>query len=186
MKIPFGGGARPDFVLWNHVAREHVFINALAAAGFAYFLGWRAGLAFWSAGVLIDFDHYIDFVYRTRAKFWGFREMFFFHTQIFERLYEKDFLCMEIFHTVEFMAGLTWLAVVIDAPVVWAALAGAFFHHVLDFFHLARRGAWRKRAFSFLEYLIRVHRMKRLGIDGCRHYQKAIEALSGMAKGQSA
>ena len=150
-------------LLTNHVLREHVAIGGLAALLLTPWIGWQGAMLFWLSNILIDMDHYLHFVYAHRGRIFRIREMFQYHQHLFDKVHRSDFLAIEIFHTVEFLALLGWASFWIWSwlqPIFW----GAIFHTVVDFVHLCRHGIPFKRVYSFVEYAIRRNRLKRRGL----------------------
>lgn len=150
--------------LMNHVMRDHVALGGAAALAALPWFGWRGSLLFWLANILIDLDHYLHFAYARRGKSLGVKEMFLFHQSLFDQVRRPDFLALEIFHTVEFMALLGWLSFgVLPSlqPVFW----GMAFHIGVDFVHLAKLGVFTKRCNSCVEYVLRRNAMLRRSLS---------------------
>jgi hypothetical protein len=139
-------------------------------------------VAFWTATVLIDTDHYLDFVYYNRCRDLSIRGMFRFHRLSFQKIWRRDFLDLSVFHTAEFFLGLYLLATWAGSSLLLAALLGAVFHLALDVFYLAWYRSVFKRAYSVVEYLVRRLIMIRRGDNPDRPF---LEALDEMGVGKA-
>ena len=139
--------------------RAHVSLSAPLAA----LVGWKAGLApaivFSVGAILIDIDHYLFFVLRTRH---------FSPIEMFAWFHETDCRCnptsyygLHIFHTVETFL-LVYLASLFLPVLTWLII-GMTFHMLLDLIWLIRHPTLgiRVRAFSWIEHAIRRHRGER-------------------------
>ncbi len=147
--------------------RDHVILGGLAAAVITPFVGVEA-LAFFLASVLIDTDHYLDFVYHNGLEDISLKGMFRYHNEL-ERYWNKPgFLSIEIFHTVEFLTCVFILSIVTGSEVVTVIFLGLVFHVLLDTVYLYRRGALFIRSYSMLEYLIRRHTLMKKGLHPVR------------------
>jgi len=163
--------------------REHVWIGGIAAAAaFAPELAGEAA-AFWTATVLIDTDHYLDFLYYNRCRDLSIRGMFLFHRLLFQKIRRRDFLGLSVFHTAEFFAGLYLLATWTGSAILQAALLGCVFHLALDVAYLACYRSVFKRAYSVIEYGVRRRVMLRRGDDPDRPFR---DVLSEMREAVSA
>lgn len=99
--------------------------------------------------VLIDVDHYFDFV--VVCKRYSIRDMFKFHKYVWEHKY--GIYGLNVFHTLEFFAALFFLG--FASHYFWIALAGCAMHMILDVISLLQHGIIFNRAFSIIEYFIR-------------------------------
>ena len=157
-------------------AQYHALAGGIAAAALIPVLGIDSAV-FFASSVLIDGDHYIDYVYRTGFKDFSVRRMFSFHGLLLRRELGRDFLGLSLAHTVEALllvysaGGLTgWM---------WsrALLWGMFFHMAFDLADLYRRGRLFRRAFSIIEYIIRWNRLKRKGLDPELTYREVLASM---------
>src|SRR3990170_6618158 len=140
------------------------------------FLGMDAGF-FWVSSILVDADHYLDYLYRNGLKDFGVKRMFLFHRILSEGAAgAPNFLGLNVMHTLEFLLPVGALAALTGYPSVWAAFWGLVFHIALDLIWLSRRGILTKRALSIIEYAIRWNLMKRRGWDPERPYVSALES----------
>ena len=168
--------------LANHVLRDHVLIGALAALAVLPFLGTGGSLVFWISTVMVDSDHYLDYLVRTRLKHPGIRPMFLFHEELFNRRHREEFLALEIFHTVEFMvlfAGVAFWGGGLLPSIFW----GIAFHMAVDFVHGARYGILSKRSHSFIQYFWRRKQFLAQGKDPEAVFAEALRAAGGTADG---
>lgn len=142
-----------------------------------------------------DFDHYINFIFRTwRRRSGSLIEYFkyvirtapvYCEVQIDRLPWGKDFLDMFPFHTVEFwlsIYGLKRLAdIYIGSSLVSDILMGIFwgvaFHLVLDIvWHIKKKALFRKSWF-LVEYPIRRWLMRRKGIDPDKIFREILDSL---------
>ena len=150
--------------LANHVLRDHVLFGGVLAAAIFPAFGWTGALAFWASTVLIDLDDYLNFIVHAQFRVWDPESMFRFHEALFERRHRSEFLAVEIFHTLEFVA-LLGLAAFWKRGILVPIFLGVLVHFVIDLIHLARYGILHKRSISFFEYGWRVRRMRARGLD---------------------
>ncbi len=143
--------------------KEHVAYGAAASAALYPFFREKT-FFFFTASVLIDLDHYIDYLYYARFRDWRIKSMFAFHGILAKQRDNPDILALEAFHTAEFLFSVLAVAVYYRSTVLYLTFAGFIFHMGLDLFRLAQ---WKRvdiRALSFVEYVIRKHRMIRSGL----------------------
>ena len=69
-------------------ARQHTIIGAVAATALIPFLGINSAI-FWAAAVLIDGDHYTEYVYRNGFRDFSIKRMFWYYELL--RVEEKYF-----------------------------------------------------------------------------------------------
>jgi len=133
---------------------------------------------FWAFSVLIDGDHYLDYLYRNGFKDFSIKRMFTFHEMLFTKGREQNFLGLNIMHTVEFLLLLYTASVLTGWMWLKAILWGALFHVVVDLVYLYRQGRLFRRALSIVEYVIRWKYMKRQGLRPELPYHSTLEAMS--------
>ncbi len=164
-------------------ARYHVISGGIAASFLVPALGVNS-VFFLAASILMDGDHYLDYLYRNGFKDFSVKRMFTFHELLFKAEQGANFLALNIIHTAEFLL----LVYVASALTGWiwlrAILWGMLFHMIFDLVYLYRHGRLFKRAFSIIEYLIRQNRMKRQGMCPHSPYHSALKAMS-MGHGSS-
>lgn len=145
--------------------REHLIIGGIAAV-FLYFRWdlWRV-LLFFIAAVLIDADHYWDYLWRNKFADWSGWRMFRYCNLIEKEGNEKNFYGFSLLHTVEILGGVYLLAhywsPALFLPVFW----GMLFHLFLDLVYFTHRRHLFIRAYSIIEYWIRRPRLIRQGVD---------------------
>lgn len=150
--------------------KEHLLYGGAATVILAPFLGAKVLLFFFST-ILIDADHYIDFLYYGKFRNWSVKSMFAFHGQMGRSRHLANFCALEAFHTIEFLLALLALAYYFSSPELYILLSGMIFHLYLDLYRLYKMKGIHLRALSFTEYWIRARRMKRAGT----HIEKLFE-----------
>ena len=118
------------------------------------FIGENA-VIFGLSVVLIDIDHIIQYVDDTKnLNPKGFFIYFnFLISNLKNRNIDKDYLCINLFHTIECYLLLLLLAG--SFPVLYYVLFGFLFHHLFDQIHMIKYEIPYIRAFSIPEYFIR-------------------------------
>lgn len=157
--------------------RSHVIYGSAGAAALYPVLG-TGSLWFWGASVLIDIDHYADFVYHNRFTDFSFKKMLDYHAVLHGWWGRPEFLNFELLHTIEFiapLAALTWWA---GSPVLLAVTLGFIFHIMLDITSLTLAGVPFIRAHSCTEYFIRKRLLARRGLNPTDLYDEAIERIN--------
>jgi len=157
--------------------RSHVIYGGAGAAALYPVLG-TGSLWFWSASVLIDIDHYLDFVYHNRFTDLSFRKMFDYHAVLNGWWSRPGFLNFELLHTVEFIAPLAALSWWSGSAALQAVTLGFVFHIILDIVSLSLAGAPFIRAHSCAEYFIRKRLLARRGLDPALLYEEAIKEIN--------
>jgi len=156
--------------------RSHVIYGGAGAAALYPVLG-SGSLWFWGASVLIDIDHYLDFVYHNRFTDLGFNNMFRYHAVLNKWWAKPEFLSLEPLHTVEFVAPMAFLTWWTGSGVLLAITLGFVLHIMLDVISLCMAGAPFIRAHSCVEYFIRKHLMARRGLNPTDLYDRAVEMV---------
>lgn len=159
-------------------ARYHAISGGITASLLIPVLGVNS-IAFFASSVLIDGDHYLDYVCRNGFSDFSIRRMFAFHRYLFEKAPVNELLGLNVMHTVEFLL-LVYVATMITGWL-WlkAALWGMLFHVAIDLVYLYINGRLFSRALSIVEYIIRWNDRKRRGLNPELPYQSALEAVSG-------
>lgn len=153
--------------------REHVVYGAIGAAALYPALGAWGSLLFWGASVAIDLDHYIDYLWHNKFTDLGYKGMFEYHRLLTKKWHSPEFLNIEIFHTIEFIAPLFALSRYTGSAALSALWLGFVFHIVLDLVSLYRNGIFFARAHSFPEYFLRKKRLQDRGYDPAGLYLEA-------------
>jgi hypothetical protein len=157
--------------------REHVVLGGGMALALSPVLGAPGSAIFWAASVLIDCDHYGDYLHRNGFRDWSPRRMFEFHRLVFLQIRRPDFLALSLCHTVEFFTFVYVAAAVLRSSVLWAVFWGMCFHLLLDVVWLAWHRAVFSRAFSLIEYAIRRRRMRGRGLDPDLVYEEVLTTM---------
>jgi hypothetical protein len=155
---------------------EHVALGGAAAAALYPIVGEKC-LLFWAASVLIDVDHYWDFLYRNGFKDFSVRRMFKFHDSIRAMIHRPDFIGINLFHTLEWLALCYVISRVTGSSYIQMMLAGMVFHFFLDVLWMIYLRAPFKRAYSIIEYVVRFRRMERQGLLPHRFYQDVLKKM---------
>lgn len=157
--------------------REHVVLGGGVALALTPVLGAQGSAIFWVASVLIDADHYGDYLYRNRFRDWSPRRMFEFHRALFPQIHRPDFLALSLCHTVECFALVYVAATTLKSSALAAVFWGMSFHLLLDVVWLAWHRAFFSRAFSLIEYAIRRRRLRGRGTDPDLVYEEVLTAM---------
>jgi hypothetical protein len=157
--------------------REHVVLGGAAAVALSPVLGAQGSVVFFASSVLIDVDHYWDYLQRNGFRDWSWRRTFAFHKALFPQIRRSDFLAMNVFHTVEWFALVYVAAVWLHQTAIMAAFWGMVFHLGLDLARLAWCRAVFSRALSVVEYGIRRRLLRARGVDPDLVYREALEAI---------
>lgn len=157
-------------------AQYHVLLGAAAASALIPVLGVNSTF-FLVSSVLIDSDHYIDYVYRNGFRDFSVKNMFIFHDLLNKNAQKSALLGLNLMHTIEFLL-LVYIAVALTGWTwLMALLWGMLFHMLVDVIYLWRRGILFRRAYSIIEYLIRWNIMKQHGLHPQLPYLFALETM---------
>ena len=131
--------------------KQHLAITGVAAAALLPFREPAEIILFAAGSVLIDVDHYLLYVQRTRR--FDVRGMFryFDGLQPIQKTIPYVGLCL--FHTIDFFLLIGLLA--LFQPLLFPLLAGFLFHFAFDLIDLRRKGVPFIRAYFLLEHAIR-------------------------------
>jgi hypothetical protein len=157
--------------------RDHTILGGAASIILYPFTGLNV-LWFFGASVLIDIDHYLDFIYHTGLKDLAPKRMFQYHNSLQRWWQDPAFLNMEVFHTVEFLSLIVILALILSSRALWALFFGLIFHIALDLVFLYRHGIFNKRIHSIAGYFLKKRKMARVGLDPARLYNEAVALTS--------
>jgi hypothetical protein len=161
--------------------KEHLSYGAVASAALYPVLGPKVAF-FYIPSVLIDADHYIDYLYYTKFRDWSVKHMFAFHNTLAEWRHKPNFMALEAFHTAEFQLAFLGVGLFYRSEALLLAFAGLMFHMLLD---LIRLSQWKRidlRALSFVEYVIRKRRMLKAGLHPETTFFQAYAQVAGIAK----
>ena len=154
---------------------QHIALGTAGALALVPIFG-LGSLAFCSAAVLVDGDHYVDYILRNRFTDFDIRRAVRWNEMVFHEAKSGPFLSVEILHTVEALSIVGFVAL-ITGPLGQAAFWGMVFHIVLDLIYLQRHRLLSKRAHSIIEFAIRWNLNKRRGTNLESPYRSASEAL---------
>lgn len=130
---------------------QHLAITGVAAAALSPVLSGEELLIFAIGSVLIDVDHYLLYVQRTKRR--DIRGMFRYFEELQPIQKTIPYVGLCLFHTVDFFLLVAILA--LFHPALLPLLAGLLFHFVADLIDLHRKGVPFIRAFFLLEHFIR-------------------------------
>ncbi len=152
--------------------REHIIIGAVASIILIPQWGiWRV-LLFWGAEVLIDADHYWDYLWRSKFQDWSGWRMFRYYDLFSKRLHDKNFLGFSLLHTVEVFAAVYLLAYYWNYTFFITIFWGMVFHIILDMIWLLKYKVFFGRAYSIIEYWFRKRSMLRRGLNPDGFYKE--------------
>lgn len=155
--------------------REHLIIGGVAATIlYPHWDPWRV-LLFWGAEVLIDADHYWDYLWRSKFVNWSGRRMFRYYDKIYEFGRNKNFFAISILHTAEAFIGVYLLAFYWNYIFFMTIFWGMVFHLILDMIWQLKLKCFFVRAYSIIEYIIRKKLMIRRGLSPDSFYKKMFE-----------
>jgi len=157
--------------------KHHVLIGTALSTLLLPSIGPSASAGFLTASVLIDLDHYLDFIVHNRFRSFSIKKMFLYHSYLFPRIKRPEFLSLEVFHTIEFLGGMAVLSLGLKSLLLEAVTAGMTLHCLCDMIYLKRLGAFSARAHSFVEYFIRRRRMVRQGIAIEKPFQEVLQLM---------
>ena len=162
--------------------KEHIVYGGSVSVALTPFFGAQT-LLFFLSSVLIDLDHYVDFLYFSKFRNWSINGMFRFHGQLSAWKDDPKLYALQAFHTLEFFLAVLALAFYFRSTELFLLFSGLIFHYALD---LLRIYQWERlykktihpRAYSFLEYWIKARQMKRAGTDPEKIFQEAYAVTS--------
>ncbi len=158
-------------------ARYHAMTGAVAASALIPVLGVNSAV-FWVASILIDGDHYIDYVYRCRFRDFSIKRMFRFHELLFKEVKARHFLSLNLLHTVEVLIFLYIAGEITSWLWLQAIFWGMLFHVATDLVYMYVKGSLFRRALSIVEYAVRWDNIKR---HGCRPEEIYSSVLAQLA-----
>lgn len=143
--------------------KQHTIQASVGSMILAPFLGVDAIVFFFSM-ILIDVDHYFDFVVVCRR--FGIRDMFKYHNWVWK---QKDAVYgLSLFHTAEVLLLLFILGY--WSHYFWLTLLGFSVHIMFDLYFLYKHYSFFSRAFSIIEYLIKKNNMRRYPVPDKRFW----------------
>lgn len=155
--------------------RDHTIVGGVFSLGLLPFLGVKS-LAFWAASVLIDTDHYLEFLYHNGLKSFSLKEADSYHRILGGWWSKPEFINLSIFHTVECLLLVYFVYYQLGSPWLEAVFYGMLLHLILDVAFIYYLGGLPlKRAFSIVEFKIRKGIMERNGLYPKVLYEKALD-----------
>ena len=157
--------------------KEHLTYGGIVTAAIYPHFGPKS-FFFYGASVLIDSDHYIDFLYFSRFRDWSIKRMFQFHGKLLEWRSRPNMMALEDFHCAEFHLAILGLALYYGSSELLFVFAGLMFHMACD---LIRLHQWRRidlRALTFVEYLARKKKMAARGLHPESAFDQAYALVS--------
>jgi hypothetical protein len=156
--------------------RDHLIFGGVASLGLYPFWGTQS-LLFFTASVMIDLDHYLDYLIHNRFRDFSIRKMLILHDRFFGEMGRPNFLVVNLLHTLEFLTIVYLMALFLSSLGLTITILGLLFHLLLDTISLARHRATFKRAFSIVEYLVRRNRMMRRGLYPQEVYEEVLGSI---------
>ena len=129
--------------------------QGFASTAFLFPFVEESAVVFGLSVILIDIDHVIQYTEDTKSlNPRGFFIYFnFIEHNLFRKIIDEDYFCINIFHTIECYLLLLFFAN--SFPVFYYVLGGFLFHHLFDQINMIKKKIPFVRAFSILEYYMR-------------------------------
>ena len=162
--------------------RDHLILGSAATVGLWFFSGvdtLHLLIWFWLSSILIDIDHYLDYIYNNRFTDFSFKNMLAYHSLLYRRRFDPAFLNLSIFHTVESMALLGALAFFTGSGTLLYIWLGFFFHIICDTFMLIYDGKPSIRSNTVIGYFFKIRKLKLQGLDTKAIYTNAVTEVRG-------
>lgn len=157
--------------------KDHLILGGAASVALYPALGNDSAL-FFTGSVLIDIDHYLEYLYHNGFRDFGIAGMFRYHEALRNSWGRPDFLNFEAFHTLEFVFIVLAASLWLGSAALFALFMGLAFHIISDAAFLLRMGIFRLRANSFIEYLVRKRRLKKMGLRPSTVHEDALKELA--------
>ena len=162
--------------------KNHVIAGIAGSIVFYPFFGGVKTAIFFISSFMIDADHYLDYLWKTRFKDWSPARMFrYCYAGGKESLKDENVLAFALLHTAEAFIVLYILARFVSDDYFIPIIAGMAYHIIFDVLWATYHGVPTIRPFSITEYLIRKRIMKKKGLDPDGFYKKMFE-LSDIKK----
>ena len=161
----------------------HIALGGAAAAAAYPKFGAEWALVFWASSVLIDIDHYMEYIFYNKMRDFGIKRMFRYFDEIGSRCRRPGFLNLSVFHTAEIVIPLCLLALWTGSATAQAVTAGFIFHILLDIIYLVHKRGINLRAHSIVEYFIRKRLMERRGLSPATVPTESAAAVMGKGMG---
>src|SRR5271168_1136724 len=120
----------------------HIVLGGVAAVALLPFWGFWQSLLFWASAVLIDCDHYLDYLWKTSGKDWSPRRMFRYYDGMMKGGYDPRNLSFSLLHTAEMFLLVYLLALFVSYWFFITIFAGMLFHLVTDMIWLGYKNSF--------------------------------------------
>lgn len=130
---------------------QHLAITGVAAAALLPFWSNAEIAIFCTGSVLIDVDHYLCYIQRTKR--YSVSGMFRYFEELWKIEHDIPYYGLCLFHTFDFFFLVAILA--FFYPIFIPFLSGLLFHFGVDLFDLFRKKIPFIRAYFLVEHLIR-------------------------------
>jgi hypothetical protein len=134
---------------------QHTALTAVAAVVLAPFVDTVPLVVFAVGSILIDTDHYLEYVRRTKRL--SVPGMFAYYNNISKTQRPGDYFGLHLFHTFEAFAVVALVA--LYQPLALWLFLGMAYHFLIDFTWLYRQGYQRVRAFTTTGHLLKYARV---------------------------
>lgn len=144
--------------------QSHIIAGAVGAAITVPF--WQypyQALIFFVASFMIDADHYLDYLWRSRGKDWSPLRMFRYYDHVTEHHSDTRMLGFSVLHTVEIFIAVYLLAAYLSPVFFLPVLAGMAYHMIFDVIWMSYHQVPFIRAYSVIEYHLRKKNKKTKG-----------------------
>lgn len=151
--------------------KSHIIAGVIGTAILYPIFGpWRSAVFFISS-VMIDADHYLDYLWKTKFEDWRPSQMFKYYDHVIANKFDKRKLGFSILHTIEAYIVIYFLAIVVNHDFFITVLGGMAYHMIFDALSFAKDRLHFIRAYSIMEYHIRKKRMQKKGLNPDEFFQ---------------
>lgn len=155
--------------------QSHVIAGVVGAAVVYPVLGPEKTTLFFVASFMIDADHYLEYLWRTKGADWSPKRMFRYYNHVTEHNKDKHNLGFSLFHTIEIFLAVYIIGIHLSPFLFVPIFLGMIYHMIFDILWLSYHKVPTVRAFSIIEYFIRKHTMIKKGNDPKIFYRKMFE-----------
>ncbi|MBE9531846.1 MAG: hypothetical protein IME98_03475 [Proteobacteria bacterium] len=162
--------------------RDHVILGTAASAALyslSDYIAIQNLIYFWLATILIDIDHYLDYIYNNKFTDYSFKRMMRYHGLLYNRRFDPAFINLSIFHSVESMGALGAVTLYTGSTALLYIWWGFLFHIALDTIKLVYDGKPSIRSNTAVGYILRVKRLNKQGLDTKGLYTRAANEVRG-------
>lgn len=157
--------------------KDHLILGGFASVVLYPALG-KDSVLFFAGSVLIDIDHYLEYLFHNGFRDLSLANMFRYHEALRNLWSRPDFLNFEAFHTVEFVIAVLAASLLLGSTALFALFMGLVFHIICDAAFLLRMRIFRLRANSIIEYAIRKRRFENMGLHPSAVHEDALRAMA--------